>query len=103
MRALKVLKKSPLALDLYAWSTYTAYQTQKNWQSRSISWELLHEQFGAEYKSIKEFSRNAWMALRKVQSVYPELSIERVQGGVKVLPSKPSVTIKKKAIKNSSI
>jgi hypothetical protein len=46
MRALKALKRSPLALDLYAWATYTAFQTQKTGQSRSISWELLHEQMG---------------------------------------------------------
>lgn len=50
IRALKGLKNSPLALDLYAWATYTAYQTQQTGQSRSLSWEILHKQFGAEYK-----------------------------------------------------
>lgn len=96
IRALRALKKSPLALDLYAWATYTAYQTQKTGNSRSLSWETLHEQFGAEYKDTKEFSRKAWNALLKVQAVYPELTIERVYGGVNVLPSKPSITIKQK-------
>jgi Plasmid encoded RepA protein. len=100
MRALKALKKSPLALDIYAWATYTAYQTQKNGQSRSISWEILHQQFGAEYKDTYEFSRKAWNALKKVQSVYPELGIERVKGGIMVLPSKPSITIKQKKSKS---
>jgi hypothetical protein len=100
VRALRALKKSPLALDLYAWATYTAYKTQKNCQSYSVSWEILHEQFGAEYSDVKEFARNAWRCLLKVQSVYPELSIERVRGGINVLPSKPSITIKsKKAVK----
>lgn len=99
MRILKALKKSPLALDLYTWATYTAYQTQKTEQSRSVSWELLHEQFGAEYKDLKEFSRKAWKALIKVQAFYPELAIERVSGGIKVLPSKPSMTIRPKSIK----
>lgn len=96
MRILKALKRSPLALDLYAWATYTAYQTQQTEQSRSVSWELLHEQFGAEYKTLKEFSRKAWKALRKIQAVYPNLSIERVHGGIIVLPSKPSITIRPK-------
>jgi hypothetical protein len=41
MRALKVLKRSPLALDLYAWATYSAYRTQKSGQSRSVSWKAL--------------------------------------------------------------
>lgn len=102
MRALRALKKSPLALDLYAWTTYTAYKTQQNGQSQSVSWEMLHQQFGAEYKDTYEFSRKAWNALVKVQAVYPELSIERVYGGIKILPSKPSITIKKK-IKKISI
>lgn len=102
MRALKALKKSPLSLDLYAWATYTAYQTQKTGKSRSVSWEILHEQFGAEYNDVKEFSRNAWRCLLKVQTVYPELNIERLRGGINVLPSRPSITMKpsnsKKAI-----
>lgn len=103
MRILKALKRSPLALDLYVWATYTAYQTQQNGQSRSVSWELLHEQFGAEYKDTYEFSRKAWNALLKIQMVYPELGIERVRGGIKVLPSKPSIAIKPKRIKNITI
>jgi hypothetical protein len=103
MRILKALKRSPLALDLYAWATYTAYQTQQNGQSRSVSWELLHEQFGAEYKDTYEFSRKAWNALLKVKAVYQELGIERVRGGIKVLPSKPSITIKQQRIKKPSI
>jgi hypothetical protein len=98
MRALKALKRSPLALDFYAWASYTAYQTQRTGQSRSLSWEVLHEQFGAEYKDTKEFSRKAWNALLKVQAVYPELKVERVRGGILVLPSKPSITIKQKKI-----
>jgi hypothetical protein len=103
LRALKALKKSPLALDLYAWASYTAYQTQKTGQSRSISWEILHEQFGAEYSDVKEFARNAWRCLLKVQAVYPELNIERVRGGINVLPSKPSIMIKPKKTKKLSI
>jgi len=103
MRALKALKRSPLALDLYAWTTYTAYQTQKTNKSRSVSWELLHQQFGSEYTDIKNFSKKAWKALLKVQVVYPQLIIERVSGGIKLIPSKPSITIKQKRIKITSI
>lgn len=102
MRALKALKRSPLSLDLYVWATYTAYQTQKTGQSRSLSWEILHEQFGAEYSDVKNFSKKAWMALLKIRAVYPELNIERVRGGVNVLPSKPSITIKPKKEKKTS-
>ena len=96
MRALKALKRSPLALDFYAWATYTAYQTQKHKKERSVSWEWLHKQFGAEYGKIDEFARNAWNALIKVQAVYPELNIERIRGGINVLPSNPSIPLRSK-------
>ena len=96
MRALRALKRSPLALDLYAWATYTAFQTQKTRQSRGLSWELLHEQMGGEYASIKDFGHKARLALRKVQSVYPDLGLEFEKGGVKVLPCNPAITIKPK-------
>jgi hypothetical protein len=102
VRALKGIKRSPLALDLYAWASYAAYQTQRTGRSRSLSWELLHEQFGSEYRKTDEFARKAWKALVKIQAVYPELKIERVRGGLKILPSKPSITIKlKKTTSNS--
>ena len=101
MRALKALKRSPLALDFYAWASYTAYQTQRTGQSRSLSWELLHEQFGSEYSKTDEFARKAWNALLKVKAVYPELNIERVRGGLKVFPSKPSITITPKKNKKA--
>jgi hypothetical protein len=99
IRALKALKRSPLALDLYAWTTYTAFKTKKNGQSKSISWELLHEQLGAEYHDMKEFAKSARLALRKVQTVYPELGLEFEKGGLKILSCNPAVTMKpKKAI-----
>jgi hypothetical protein len=97
MRALKALKRSPLALNLYAWATYTAFQTQKSGQSRSISWELLHEQMGAEYDDVKDFGKKARFALRKVQAVYPDLGLTFEKGGVRVLPCNPAITIKLKS------
>ncbi len=97
LSALKVLKRSPLALDFYAWATYTAFQTQRTGQSRRVSWELLHEQMGAEYDDVKDFGKKARLALRKVQAVYPDLGLAFEKGGVKVLPCKPAITIKPKS------
>jgi hypothetical protein len=99
MRALNALKRSPLALDLYAWATYTAFQTQKKEQSRFVSWELLHQQMGAEYREIRNFQTKAKAALRKVKAVYPALGLEFEPGGVRVLPCNPAVTIKAKIAK----
>lgn len=94
MRALKALKRSPLALDLYAWATYSAFQTQKTGQTRSVSWDLLHKQFGTDYTEIRNFQTKAWSTLRKIQTVYPDLGIERERGGVRVLPCNPAITTK---------
>jgi hypothetical protein len=99
MRAINALKRSPLALDFYTWATYTAFQTQKTEQSRFVSWELLHEQMGAEYSSLKNFSQKARLALRKVKAVYRDLGLEFEPGGVKVLPCNPAVTIKPRTAK----
>lgn len=96
MRALKVLRKSPLALDLYSWATYTAYRTQLNGQARSISWEALHKQLGAEYNDINNFRTKAKAAFKKISEVYRELGIEYVKGGVQILPCNPAITIKPK-------
>lgn len=99
MRALKALKRSPLALDLYSWATYTAYRTQQSGQSRRVSWEALHKQLGAEYHDMKEFAKSTRAALRKVQAVYPELGLEFEKGGVKVLSCNPAISIRKQAKK----
>lgn len=94
MRALRALKRSPLALDLYAWATYTAYQTKKSDQSRFVEWMWLHEQFGAEYGRLDNFGKKAKAALRKVKAVYPEFGFVYERGGVRVLPCNPAVTTK---------
>lgn len=96
MRALKALKKSPLALDLYAWANYTAFRAQRKGQSRFLSWEKLHDQLGGEYTSMKDFGHKARQALRKVQIVYSELAVEFEKGGVRILPCKPAITIKER-------
>ena len=47
-----------------------------------------------------QFGRKARLALRKVQSVYPDLGLEFEKGSVKVLPCNPAITIKLKPTKN---
>jgi hypothetical protein len=96
MRALRALKRSPLALDLYAWATHSAYRTQKTGQCRSVSWRFLHEQLGGEYTNLKDFAHKARLALRKVQAVYPDLGLEYEKGGIRVLPCNPAITVKPK-------
>jgi hypothetical protein len=88
-RALRLLKKSPLALDLYAWLTYEAYRAHRSGKPRFVAWPLLMQQFGAEYsgeKAVTNFQQKAAAALRKIQVVYPKLKLGTRQGGIEVLP-----------------
>lgn len=68
MRALKALRRSPLALDLYCWLTYRMSYLRKN---TVIPWYSLQAQFGADYRRERDFRTKFNEALRKVLTVYP--------------------------------
>jgi Plasmid encoded RepA protein len=98
MRALRALKNSPLALDLYAWACYKAYLIiQKKQGPQFVAWSSLKEQFGTEYATVHDFQRKASAALRKVEAVYPGLTIRKARGGFTVhatrLAVPPKVTL----------
>jgi Plasmid encoded RepA protein len=86
MRALKALKQSPLALDLYAWLTYEAFRAHRSRKPRFETWAQLHDHLGAEYARSNDFRRYAKVALRKITTVYPGLKLGDRQGGIQVLP-----------------
>jgi hypothetical protein len=86
MRALRALKQSPLALDLYAWLTYEAFRAHRSGKPRFETWAQLHDHLGAEYARSNDFRRYAKAALRKIGTVYPSLKLGDRQGGIQVLP-----------------
>lgn len=95
VRALKALKRSPLALDLYAWSTHKALAVARKGKSQFVPWRGLMAQFGADYSDPKDFKKKAQDALRKIQAVYPGLKLGSADGGLLVLPtSRPAVAPK---------
>ena len=57
MRALKALKRSPLALDLYAWLSYEAFHAHKTSKVRFVAWKLLAEQMGTDYAEVTDSNR----------------------------------------------
>jgi hypothetical protein len=92
LRAIRALKKSPLALDLYAWSTYRVSYLGKRTE---IPWEALQMQFGADYADTpqgkRDFKRKLLDALRKVSTVYPELRAGQGESGLVLMPSPPHI------------
>ena len=85
-RALGALKHSALALDVYAWLAHRLHRVKPP-NGTFLSWENLRQQFGQEYGEIKDFKREMNKTLRLVHAVYPDARIEKVNGGMKLLPS----------------
>lgn len=103
-RALRALKRSPLALDLYAWATYKTYSlNQNNKAEQFIPWKSFMSQLGAEYRNPMDFKRKAKKTFKKVQAVYPGLDMEETDGGfiikhgktaIKTMPSRRKLSTK---------
>lgn len=87
MRALKALKRSPLALDLYAWASYRAFTVTQAGKQAFIPWSGLAAQLGADYADPRNFRVKASAALRKVRAVCPALRLADAEGGFIILPS----------------
>ena len=91
LRALRALKESSLALDLYAWSTWRTWRVTQKDKPVFIPWRALHRQFGSSYTDVRDFARAAKREFAKIQLVYPALRISFPRGGLTLLPSAPSV------------
>jgi len=88
LRALRALRSSPMALDLYCWMTYRYFSLK---DTTTVPWSALHEQFGSETKTLKKFRENFLPALKKVMTVYPAAKATPQAAGLFMEPSKTSV------------
>lgn len=84
MAALRTLRRSPLALDLYVWLTHR-YSYLK--APVVIPWESLHLQFGADYGRIRDFRAKVIRSLQAVVAVYPEARLSSTPAGLELRPS----------------
>jgi hypothetical protein len=88
MRVLRAIKRSPLALDLYAWATWRVFRLEK---AVFIPWSGLLLQIGAEYANTKDFAQKAKRAFLKIRALYPGLKVQWKTGGFMLHPSPASV------------
>ena len=92
LRAIRVLKRSPLSLDLYAWATRRVSYLKRPMR---ISWRSFQVSFGAGYADTPQgrscFRSKAIEALRRVVTVYPQLTIEGNENGLLLRPSGPHI------------
>jgi len=86
MRALRALRRSPLALDVYVWLTYRMSYLRK---PTTIPWKALEAQFGADYKRTRAFKEAFLKHLKTVNEVYREAKVEESRDGLVLRPSRP--------------
>jgi len=92
IKALKALKRSPMALDIYCWLTHrVSYMSQAS----EIPWTALQMQFGAGYamdgQGPRDFRRAFRRELRKVLVVYRGPRLEDSTDCLTVYPSRPHI------------
>jgi hypothetical protein len=92
-RAIGALKGSSLALDTYAWLAQRLCRIRTP-KGIMVSWQNLHDQFGAEYASVKKFKQSFLHALRQAHAVYKHAKIEQVRGGLLLQSSPPPIARK---------
>lgn len=76
LRALRALKRSPLALDIYTWLTHRNFVQQNGGKAQTIvPWSALQRQFGSDYpldsRGRADFKKAFHDAYRRVRLVYP--------------------------------
>ena len=95
-RALKALRGSALAMDVY---TMLAERLHRITGRSLVYWNNFYEQFGQEYQGkqpLEDFKRAFRQALRDALTVYPQARVMKVTGGLILLPSQPPVPYKEK-------
>jgi len=88
LRAMKVLRQSPLALDIYIWLTHRMSYLSKR---TTIPWVSLSGQFGAGYaqtdQGLRDFKRAFLRELKNVVALYPEAKLSAARNGLVLYPS----------------
>lgn len=89
-RALAVLKHSALALDIYTWLAHRLCRIRET-GGLKLSWENLRDQFGVEYRDIKDFKREFRNVFSQVWQVYPNARVHEEFGGLRLYESPPPI------------
>lgn len=84
IRAIRALRQSPLALDLYAFLTYREFRAQRSGRDAFIPWRSLHQQVGSNYADVKGFKRRAKSAIEKINTLLANESFHAIDGGLKI-------------------
>jgi hypothetical protein len=88
MRVLRALRRSPLALDLYALLNYRCFTAK---EPQFIAWKPLMGQLGCDYDDSRNFGTKVKAVLQKIKAVQPNLNVKQEKGGIRFHPSRPAI------------
>ena len=88
MRVLRVIKRSPLAVDLYSW---LAWRVPRLKASQSLPWREVEKQFGAGYGATGKFTYEAKRWLNVIRVAWPQLRYDTPRGRLILHPAAPHV------------
>lgn len=95
LRALAFLRRNGgggLPIDIYIWLAHRMY---RQWMQQNptfpIPWAYLANQFGSQYKHVRQFKAKFLPALRNVLVAYPEARVIVTDDGLMLRPSPPPV------------
>jgi Plasmid encoded RepA protein len=91
--AISMLRRSPMAMDLYFFITYRVFRLEN---PITITWEQLRLQFGSAYSPAQEwkFRKDMEKHLASVKIAYPQANAEITPAGLLLKPSLTSVPLK---------
>jgi hypothetical protein len=94
--AIRAIQNNSMCLDVYVWLAYRLHVLPK---PTSIRWSRLHQQFGAGFKSLRQFKPTFIANLKLALAVYPEAGVEMESDGLRLLPSRPPVPERQLALR----
>ena len=86
--AIRAIQNNSMGLDLYVWLAYRLHVLAK---PTPIRWSRLHQQFGAGFKSLRQFKPTFIGNLKLAMAVYPEAGVTIEPEGLTLLPSRPPI------------
>lgn len=97
LRVLKLLRQSPLAIDVHCWITHRVSYLKK---PTKIPWRALQIQFGSDYsvtsqQGTRDFKRAFLRVLKKIQTIYDTVQIDVTPNNLILKPSKPHIPLLK--------
>jgi hypothetical protein len=78
------MRGSGLAIDIYIWLAWRMFNLSA---STIVSWDRLAQQFGADYKLVRQFKAHFIKQLQLVTIVYSQAKVQPTDAGLLLSPS----------------